>query len=211
MTTARAATNVASRFAAFYRSKSRGGARLRAVASRFAAFYRSKSRGSGSGVRRGVGSGEGGAAALEFVALSIVLLVPVLYLVLTIFQAQAASFAATQAAREAGRAYATSDSQRDAAGRARAAARLAFADQGLRAVNPTVTFAVLPAHGGTTCGHAVSTAPPLTPGSRVLVCVHATAPLPFADRGIVRHVLPGGLGVSSRYVVPVDTFRAGRP
>jgi len=69
--------------------------------------------------------GDGGSAAIEFVGLSVVLLLPVVYALLTVFQLQRAAFGVSQAAREAGRAYATAPSSGVAADRAREAADLA--------------------------------------------------------------------------------------
>lgn len=73
--------------------------------------------------------GQRGSALVEFSWLAILLMIPVLWLVLAVFDVQRASFALTTAARSAGRAYALADS--DAAGRARAAEaiRVSFSDQ----------------------------------------------------------------------------------
>ena len=73
-----------------------------------------------------------GSAAIEFVGLSVVLILPVIYLLLTVFQVQRAAFGVSQAAREAGRAYATAPSSAVGAQRAVEAATLAVHDQGRR-------------------------------------------------------------------------------
>src|SRR5689334_17331577 len=65
--------------------------------------------------------GDGGTAVIEFVGLSVVLLLPVVYVLLTVFQLQRAAFGVSQAAREAGRAYATATSSGLADDRAREA------------------------------------------------------------------------------------------
>ena len=73
---------------------------------------------------------EDGSAVVEVVWLGILLLVPLLWVVLSVFEVQRGAFAVTSAARSAARAYALAGT--DAAGqeRARAAIRQALADQG---------------------------------------------------------------------------------
>ena len=58
---------------------------------------------SGGGGRRSARSDEEGAAVVEFIALSLLLLVPLIYLVVTLSRVQAGSFAAEGAAHEAAR------------------------------------------------------------------------------------------------------------
>lgn len=73
--------------------------------------------------------GDSGNALIEFTYLAVLLMVPLVYVLTTVFQVQRAAFGVTEAARQAGRAYVTADS--DAQGRARAqeAADLAMRDQ----------------------------------------------------------------------------------
>lgn len=71
-----------------------------------------------------------GSAVVEFLGVTLVLLVPVVYLVLVLAQLQGAAFAVDGAAREATRAYVTSSTD-DAEARALAAAGLALEDQGV--------------------------------------------------------------------------------
>lgn len=70
-----------------------------------------------------------GNASLEFVTVAVVLMVPLVYVLLTVFAVQRAAFAVSNAAREAGRAYVTAPSGDAAQRRAQAAADLALADQ----------------------------------------------------------------------------------
>jgi Flp pilus assembly protein TadG len=74
---------------------------------------------------------ERGSALVELTWLGVLLLVPMLWIVLSVFEVQRGAFGVSAAARAAGRAYALAPT--DAAGRARAeaAARQALADQGL--------------------------------------------------------------------------------
>lgn len=75
--------------------------------------------------------GEDGSALVELSWLGILLLVPMLWIVVSVFEVQRGAFAVSGAARAAGRAYALAPD--DAAGKARAeaAARRALADQGI--------------------------------------------------------------------------------
>lgn len=74
---------------------------------------------------------ERGSALIELVWLGLLLLVPVLWIVVSVFEVQRGAYAVSAAARAAGRAYALAPS--DAAGRVAAqdVARLALLDQGI--------------------------------------------------------------------------------
>ena len=74
---------------------------------------------------------EQGTALVELTWLGVMLLVPMLWIVLSVFEVQRGAFGVSGAARAAGRAYALAPT--DAIGQARAeqAARQALADQGL--------------------------------------------------------------------------------
>lgn len=75
---------------------------------------------------------ESGSALVEFAWLGLILMVPLVWIVLSVFEVQRGAFAISGAARAAGRAYALADS--DAAGlvQARAAVRTALDDQGAK-------------------------------------------------------------------------------
>ncbi|HJQ42481.1 MAG TPA: hypothetical protein VJ831_05320, partial [Jatrophihabitantaceae bacterium] len=74
-----------------------------------------------------------GNAIVEFVFLAVVIMVPLVYLIAAVATVQRNSLAVSQAARDAGRAFATSNTVVDAHRRVEAAVRLALADQGLPA------------------------------------------------------------------------------
>jgi Flp pilus assembly protein TadG len=140
---------------------------------------------------------EAGTAVIEFVGVSLLLLLPLLYLLLSVFAVQRAAFAVTQAAREAGRAYSTAPTATVGAERARYAARLAMQDQGSSDAT-SVRFAP----EGTRCGDsAADGAASLQPGARFVVCVHSRAPLPVGG---------GSVGVNGQFAVAVDSFRRAR-
>ncbi len=147
---------------------------------------------------------DSGTALIEFVGLSVLLLIPFVYFFLSVFAVQRSAFAVTQAARAAGRAYATADSEDQAVERARVAARLAFADQGLDGA-PEVRFAP----EGTDCGAGDpgDGGASLAPGSRFVVCVRSVAALPGAAQ------LFTGLAditVNGKFIVVVDAYRRDR-
>jgi hypothetical protein len=97
--------------------------------------------------------GEQGSALVELCWLGVLLIVPLLWIVLSVFEVQRGAFAVSGAARSAGRAYALAPT--DAVGRARAEAVVhqALADQGLEdaPVRVSVTCTPYPAncHSGT--------------------------------------------------------------
>lgn len=96
---------------------------------------------------------ERGSALVELTWLGVLLLVPMLWIVLSVFDVQRGAFGVSSAARAAGRAYALAPD--DAQGRARAveAARQALADQGLDGAPLTLTVSCTPyphdCHAGT--------------------------------------------------------------
>ncbi len=141
-------------------------------------------------------TGDEGSALVEFVGLGVLLLIPLVYLLLSVFSVQRAAFAVTQAAREAGRAYATAPSNGAARERADYAARLALDSQGVKA-----SASVRYAPAGTGCGSSSADgAASLTPGARFVVCVRTQAELP----------LGGAVTVNGQYAVAVDSYRADR-
>lgn len=96
---------------------------------------------------------ERGSALVELSWLGLLLLVPLLWIVVSVFEVQRGAFAVSGAARAAGRAYALAPD--DAVGRARAeaAARQALRDQGAGDAPLTVQVSCTPdpadCHGGT--------------------------------------------------------------
>lgn len=143
-----------------------------------------------------------GSALIEFVGVSVILLVPIVYLLLSVFQVQRGAFAASQAAREAGRAFATAPTTAEGMRRAQRAAELAFQDQGIHAP-PTVRFLA----AGAQCSAGGVVAPRLEPGARFTVCVSDEVFLPYADKGLFADVAPARIGVTGKYTVAVDSYR----
>lgn len=142
--------------------------------------------------------GDAGAATIEFVFLGILVMVPLLYLVVAIFEAQRNAFAVTQAAREAGRAFVTADDVASGEARARIAARIALQDQKIDA-EPDIRYGPV----GSGCSGAA--AQTLDPGKDFEICVVRVFQLPG-----VPSIFDGGQNqVIGRYVVHVDDFRSG--
>ncbi len=143
------------------------------------------------------GRSEDGSALVELTWLGILLLVPMLWIVLSVFEVQRGAFAVSGAARAAGRAYALAPS--DAVGRARAEAvtRQALDDQGLRDVGFALRVTCTPyphdCHTGT---------------SVITVEVRSRVDLPL---------MPSALGGSApsfaldaRHTVPIGQFQETR-
>jgi Flp pilus assembly protein TadG len=139
-----------------------------------------------------------GNAIIEFVFVAVVVMLPLVYLIVAIATVQRSQLAVTQAAREAGRAFATSDRPADTGARVRAAVRLALADQGL-ADDVEVRYVRVDAG----CDAAPVT-PRLTPGAQFAVCVSRRVDLPA-----VPSVLQGrGITTVGRFLVHIDDYRA---
>ena len=139
------------------------------------------------------GRGDAGNALVEFVFLAVLMMVPLTYVLLTVFRVQGAAFAMSSAAREAGRVYATSGDVDAAGERAFAAARLVMADSNLDLARDELTI---------TC----SSDPCLTPGSRIDVRMTYVVDLPLVPR-LLSDRAPASVRVSSRHVEVVDRYR----
>lgn len=116
--------------------------------------------GAGAGAGGDGTTGEEGNAIIEFLGVALLLLVPVVYLALTLGRLQAATFAVDGAAREAARAVATATDAAAAERRAIAAVGVALADQGVEA-DPAVATTVTCdgdclAPGATVTAHVVA-------------------------------------------------------
>jgi Flp pilus assembly protein TadG len=135
---------------------------------------------------------EQGTAVVEFVVLAVLMLIPLVYLVMMLARVQAGSFAVSQAAREAGRAYVTAQNGNDAAGRAQAAARVAFLDHSFED-SGRLSIAC----DGTPC---------LRPDGQVETTTTVRVPLPLVP-AFVRDVVPLTVPVTASHLSTVDRFR----
>lgn len=138
---------------------------------------------------------DAGSAVVEFVTLGVLLLVPVVYLVLTLGRVQAGVFAAEGAAREAARAFTTADDEASGRARAQAAVLLAFHDQGFDDANPETALSI-----------RCDADPCHTPQARVRVTVALDVVLPGVPR-FVDAVVPTRVPVRADALAVVDRFR----
>jgi Flp pilus assembly protein TadG len=140
---------------------------------------------------------DSGSAVVEFLGATLVLLVPLVYLVVVLATVQRATFAVDGAAREAARAAVTANAD-DAAARATAAVALALDDQGL---DPA----------GAADALVVRCAPDCTsPGTTVTVEVALEVPLPGVP-GFLQDAVPLAVPVSASVTAPVDDYRSREP
>ncbi len=140
---------------------------------------------------------ESGTALVEFVWLAILLIVPLLYIVLAAFETQRAAYAASAAARSAGRAFVTAPDQATGRVRAEAAVRLAYRDQELELV-PDVRITCRP--DPRNC---------LTPGSVVRAEIRSSVDLPLMPAALGSNT--PAIRVDSEHQAPYGTFREARP
>ena len=85
-----------------------------------------------------------GSASLEFITVGMILLVPLVYLVLTLAQLQAGAFAVESAARQAARVFVQSPNLSAASGSSQRAVQFALADYGIDSSTATVTISCKP-------------------------------------------------------------------
>ncbi len=137
---------------------------------------------------------EGGTATVEFVWLTLLLLVPFLYVLIAVFDTQRAAYAVSAASRSAARAYLQASDPAVGEQRARVAARVALDDQD---VDAGVAISCQPSPGD--C---------LQPGSSVRVVVRTVQPLPLTPSALGDQL--GGIAVDSTHTEPFGTYRAGR-
>ena len=130
-----------------------------------------------------------GNALVEFTYLAVLLMVPLVYVLTTVFQVQRAAFGVTEAARQAGRAYVTADTQAQGAARAQEAADLAMRDQ-------------IPGFGRAQVSFPTAD---FRPGGTVTVVVRHDVTLPILG-GLFGRVEPT-IPVRATHVEVVDRFR----
>ena len=109
------------------------------------------------------GDGERGSAIVEFVFIALVVFLPLVYVIAGFSAVQRGVFAATAAAREAGRAMGTAPDPVSGQARAEAAVALAVEDQSVEATDVVLAYAPV----GAGCGAAGGYQPALTPGGGV--------------------------------------------
>lgn len=141
---------------------------------------------------------EHGTALVEFTWLAILLMVPLLYVVLAVFEVQRAAYGASTASRAAGRAVVQAPAEARARGDALAAVDLALRDQGVPRDRRTLGVICTPQPRN--C---------LAPGSLVTVEVATSVPLPLVPDFLGEH--RPSIQVSAEHSVPYGTYREDRP
>jgi hypothetical protein len=131
---------------------------------------------------------------VEFVYLAVLLMVPLTYVLLTVFRVQAAAYAVSSAAREAGRVYATSGSTAEAGERAFTAAGLVMRDSSLRLAERDLQIS---------CPQSRC----LAAGTEVRVVITYDVALPLLPR-LFDGQAPATVRVTGHHVELVDRFRA---
>lgn len=139
--------------------------------------------------------GDDGSAVVEFVTLGVLMLVPVVYLVLTLGRIQAGAFAAEAGAREAARAFTAADDETSGRAVAQAAVALALRDQAFE-----------PSPRGDDLVIRCRASPCHAPGGSVHTLVTVEVPLPAMPRFVTRAV-PAVVTVQAEAVAVVDRFR----
>jgi hypothetical protein len=134
---------------------------------------------------------------VEATWLALLLLVPLVYVLLAVFDVQRASYGMSGAARAAARAYSLAPDESSAPSRARAAATVALRDQGIDAADVQLVVRCRPAAGN--C---------LAPGSLIRVELSHQVRLPLAPAA-----LGGGapsFRVEASSTVAYGTYREDR-
>lgn len=140
---------------------------------------------------------EQGTALIEFVWLALLLLVPLVYVMLGVFETQRTAYAASSAARSAGRAFLTAPTEQSARARAELAARMSFADQGLDAPLFHLRISCRPVPAD--C---------LRPGSVVTARVTSQAKLPLMP-AVLGSSTPS-IRIEAEHSAPYGRFRQAR-
>jgi hypothetical protein len=134
---------------------------------------------------------------VEFLGVALILLIPLVYLVVTLGRVQAGAFAAEGAATSAVRALVTAESAAVGTARADAAVRLALTDQGFAGDEGSLTL-------------ECSQSPCLTPGGAVAAVVRVEVPLPLLPDA-VRGWVPLSVPMEAARTGTVDEYAAVRP
>lgn len=137
---------------------------------------------------------ETGSALVELTWLGLLLLIPLVYVVISVVTVQRSAYGATEAARAAGRAFVLAPDVPTAQQRAVAAARLAMADQGVDLDTDNVVIVCAPTPES--C---------LLPGSSVEVRLELEVALPLVP--VVGDGPAASVAVSASHVEPYGVYR----
>jgi len=146
-------------------------------------------------------SGDAGNAVLEFVVLAAFLMIPLVYIIIAVAQVQGSAYGATEATREAGRAYVGAATSVDASRQACTAATVA-----LRNAVDTPFDCASQLH--VSCLSDAGCSAGLVPGETIRVEVDLTVGLPFLPTSVFGH--PLSVTVHAVHDEIVDPYRTTR-
>ena len=139
---------------------------------------------------------ERGTALVELTWLGLLLLVPLVWIVLSVFEVQRGAFATAGAARSAARAFALAPDDNSGRVAARQAARRVMVDQGHDDPKPTVEVTCVPASDCHSGGAVITV--------RISTSVHLPLlPSVFGDQRST-------FALTSTHIVPIGRFQEGR-
>lgn len=133
-----------------------------------------------------------GSSTIEFTWLTILLLVPFVYLMIAVFEVQRAAYGVSAASNAGARAFMQAPNSAVAESAAKAAAEITMADYGLSSGSVTIT-----------CESGC-----FDPGGQVRVVVAATQPLPLVPDFLGTSF--AAVGVDSTHTEPFGRYRASR-
>ena len=138
---------------------------------------------------------EEGTAVVEFIWLALLLIIPIVYILIAVFDVQRAAYGVSAASRSAARAFILAPDVPTAYERAHRAAAVALGDQ--KVDGATVDITCMPTPDD--C---------LTPGSAVRVVIRMTQPLPLTPSALGDQIAP--VTVDSTHVEPYGSYRGAK-
>ena len=165
--------------------------------------FRRSTAGPGSG-RTDAGANaepDAGRAIIEVIFLAVLVLIPTVYILASIMRIQAATFAVTEAARDAGRVMDSAPTLADGVARAQEIAQIALADQRV----PTNGMDLRFVSAGSDCASGGEITPSLRAGDVYDICVVAGVTLP----GVPSVVSGSRNTVTGVFTMHVGDFREG--
>jgi Flp pilus assembly protein TadG len=142
--------------------------------------------------------GERGSALVELSWLAIILLVPIIWIVMSVFEVQRGAFATSAAARAAGRAYALAPDDATGEARAKAAAAQVLDDQGASGQQAQVRITCEAPAGNCHVGTAVIT-----------VRITSRVTLPFAPTILGQGA--ASFALDATHTVPIGQYVESAP
>jgi hypothetical protein len=145
---------------------------------------------------------DSGRALIEVIFLAVLMLIPVIYILISVLRLQATTFAVTQAARDAGRAIDSAPTIDDGISRARQIAEIDLADQNI----PTDQLTLQYITAGTDCTPTNAINPTLQSGAVYDICVTAIVHLP----GVPSILTGSNNTITGVYTIHIGDLRENR-